>query len=277
MNRKQVVILVVLVVVIGAAGWFLRNRQETAMNATVGSMGKKLLGDFPVNDVVHIVVQQGTNVVNIARKDNLWRVAERKDYPANYSEISEFLLKAKDVKIVQVEDVGPSQLSRLELVPGGPTKGPTVVDFKDKSDKSIQSLTLGKKHMKKGGQPSPFGEGGDEGFPDGRYVKLGTSKEVDVISEAFSNIEPKPEQWLNKDFFKIEKPKTIAVTFPMATNSWKLTRETESADWKLADAKPGEQLDTGKVAAYRARSAPRRSMMSPSTRNPPSWAWTNQP
>ena len=151
------------------------------------------------------------------------------------------------MKIVQVEDVGPSQMSRLELVPNGASNGPTIVDFKDKSEKSIQSLTLGKKHMKKGGRPSPFGDTGEEGLPDGRYVKLGNSKEVDVISEAFSNIEPKPEQWLNKEFFKVEKPKSIAVTFPAATNSWKITRETESADWKLADAKAGEQLDTGKV------------------------------
>src|SRR5207247_3800152 len=87
------------------------------------------------------------------------------------------------------------------------------------------------------------------GFADGRYVKLGNDSEnVAVISDALSNIEPKPEQWLNKDFFKVEKARSISVNFPVATNSWKLSRESESGEWKLAEAKPGEQLDTSKAS-----------------------------
>jgi len=89
---------------------------------------------------------------------------------------------------------------------------------------------------------------GDEGWPDGRYVKTGDSDSVALISEGLANIEPKPDQWLNKDFFKIEKVRSVAVAFPNATNSWKLTRETESAEWKLAEAKPGEQLDASKAS-----------------------------
>src|SRR5213075_2206811 len=88
-----------------------------------------------------------------------------------------------------------------------------------------------------------------EGFPDGRYVKVGTDSEnVSVISDALANIEPRPEQWLNKDFFKVEKAKSVAVNFPNATNSWKLTRESETGEWKLADAKPTEQLDSSKAS-----------------------------
>jgi hypothetical protein len=72
---------------------------------------------------------------------------------------------------------------------------------------------------------------------------------VAVISDPLSNIEPKPENWLNKDFFKVEKVKTVAVNFPEATNSWKLSRETEAGEWKLADAKPNEQLDSSKTSS----------------------------
>src|SRR5712675_67358 len=148
-------------------------------------------------------MKQGTNDLNLAKKDNLWRVGERKDYPANYSQIAEFLLKAQDLKVVQSEDVGPSQLPRLWLVPGNATNAALVVDFKDKSDKTLKSLLLGKKHMKKSDRPSPYGDMGEEGFPDGRYVKRGDSPNVAVISDALANIEPKPDQWLNKDFFKV--------------------------------------------------------------------------
>jgi Domain of unknown function (DUF4340) len=105
---------------------------------------------------------------------------------------------------------------------------------------------LGKAHMKKSNRPSPMG---DEDWPDGRWVKVGTDSDTAaLISDALSNIEPKPDAWLDKDFFKIEKVRSISVTFPVATNSWKVSRETESGDWKLADAKAGEQLDTSKTS-----------------------------
>ena len=67
------------------------------------------------------------------------------------------------------------------------TNSALFVDFKDKSDKTIKSLILGKKHMRKSDRPSPLGEMGDEGFPDGRYVKLSDSDNVAVISDALSN------------------------------------------------------------------------------------------
>jgi len=250
MNRKQLLILLFLMAVVGGAGLLLHRQNQTAWHTADKTIGRKLLGaNFPVNDVALIAIKQATNELDLAKKDNLWRVRQRNDYPASFSQIGEFLLKAADLKVVQSEKVGPSQLSRFALVPGTGTNAALEVDFKDQNGKALGSLLLGKKHFHKSAQPSPMGEMGDEGWPDGRYVKTGSSaSDVDLISDALSNIEPKPEQWLNKDFPKIEKLRSLAVTFPKATNSWKLTRETETGEWKLAEPKPGEQLDTGKTS-----------------------------
>src|SRR5438105_9322116 len=127
MNRKQLVILLVLVVVLGGAGLVLRQRQSASWQAGNSALGKKLLGDFPVNDVAHIALKQGTNELNVAKKNDLWAVRERDDYPANYSEISDFLLKARDLKVVQSEKVGASQLPRLALVTSAATNSALVV------------------------------------------------------------------------------------------------------------------------------------------------------
>lgn len=250
MNRKQLALLLFLLVVLGIAGLLIYNRQNDFTKAGDQAIGKKLMGDLPVNDVARLAIEQDTNKLTLVKKDNLWRVAERNDYPANYSQISELLLKLNDLKVVQTETVGKSQLPRLGLVPGLGTNAATVLDFKDANGKAIQSLVLGKKHMRKSNEPSPMGdesEGG--GWPDGRYVKTGKSETVAVISDALQNAEPKPEQWLDKDFFKVDKVRTISVAYPVATNSWKVTRETESGEWKLADAKPGEQLDSSKTSS----------------------------
>ncbi len=247
MNRKQLITLLVLVVLIGGACLMLLRNQNKSWQGANPALGKKLLGEFPVNDVGHIVIKQGTNELNLAKKD-IWRVRERNNYPADYSEVSGFLVKLQDLKIVQDEKIGPSQLPRLSLTPGPGSNAAVVVDFKDQNDKTIKSLLLGKKHMRKSDRPSPMGDLGEQGWPDGRYVKVANSENVSLVSEPFDRIEPKPEQWLNKDFFKIEKARSVAVTFPNATNSWKLTRETETGEWKLAEAKPTEQLDASKAS-----------------------------
>jgi hypothetical protein len=256
MNRKQFIILLVLVVVLGAAGLVLHQRNQSSWQGA-GRQGAalKLLGDLPVNDVASIVIKGGTNQLDLVKKDNLWRVKERDDYPANFDEIRSFLVKAADLKATQTEEIGASQLGRYKLLPPGPATNTAVqVELRDQSGKVIKSLLLGKTHMRKSeGRPSPMGEMGDnEGFPDGRYVMVGTgAKTVAVVSDPLSNLEAKPDQWLNKDFFKVEKIRSIAVAYPVATNSWKVTRETETAsDWKLAEAKPGEQLDSSKTSGF---------------------------
>ena len=250
MNRNQFSLLLFLVVVVGIAGLIVYNKQNDLATEGNAAIGKKLLPNLQVNDVAHIALKQGTNELNLAKKDGTWRVRERKDYPANYSQISEFLIKAADLKVVQSEKIGPSQLGRLELVPGQGTNAAVEVAFKDQNDKQLQSLLLGKKHMQKSKSPSPYGDMGDNSWPDGRYVQVGgNSRSVDVISDALADVEPKPDKWLNKDFFKVEKVRSVAVEFPQTTNSWKLTRETESGEWKLAGAKPEEKLDSTKTAS----------------------------
>lgn len=247
MNLKQLGILIVAVVIIGGAGLMLRNRQQSSWTGGGAEVGKKLLGDFPLNDVAHISVQHGTNELNLVKKDDFWRVRERGNYPANFSQISELLLKLRDLKIVQTEDIGPSQLARMELARGQGSNSAVVAEFNDSSDKAIRILLLGKMHMKK--SPTPSQMEGPDGFPDGRYVEVGTnSPQVALISDPLENLDANPDQWLNKDFFKIEKPKSIEIDFPVATNSWKLTRETEAGDWKLANTNAGEELDSAKLA-----------------------------
>src|SRR5215467_3621651 len=156
MNRKQLIIMLVLVALIGGAGIILVNRQNDSWKGNNAAIGKKLLGDIPVNDVTHIVFKQGTNELNLAKKD-IWRVRERNNYPANYSEISDFLLKVRDLKIVQSEKIGPSQLQRLSLSTGAGTNSAMQVEFKDQAEKTVKSLLLGKKHTRKSNRPSPYG------------------------------------------------------------------------------------------------------------------------
>lgn len=251
MNRKQFITLLVLVVLLGGGGLVVYHNQQKAQSSGNATIGRKLFTDLPVNDITHLTIRRGTNEVNLVRQDDLWRVRERQDYPANFSEISAFLLKVRDLKAAQTEQVGASQLPRLQLATSGQgTNAPVVIEFKGQNDKAIATLLLGKMHLNSRGAASMPGGEGEAGWPDGRYVKTGADSEnVAVISDPLENIEPKPESWLSKDFIRVEKPRAIQVEFPVATNSWTVTRETESGEWKLAGTKPGEELDPGKSSS----------------------------
>jgi hypothetical protein len=246
MNRKQLVVLLVLACVIGGTWLWMRQRNSDAWEGGEKGIGQKLLPNLAVNAVAQITIKTGTNELNLARRENLWRVRERNDYPANFSRISELLLKLADLKVAQTEEVGPSQLARFALVSPGPvTNTGTLVELKDTNGKTLHTLLLGKRHIRKPGAESPI-EGA--GWPDGRYVQAGGGKNVAVISDTLDSVQCQPQQWLNKEFFSIDKPRTVALQFHDATNSWKLVRASETNDWQLDRAKPGEALDSSKIS-----------------------------
>lgn len=245
MNRKQLVILVVLALVLGGLGlYFYKSGQAEYQHRDAG-IGEKLLVDLPVNEIAQVTIKSRDGEVHLV-KDDVWVVKERASYPAAFPEISEFLRKLWDLKPVQSQQIGQSQWSRLELTPPAPDAGTNtavLVELAGKDGKLIRSILLGKKQNRDSG-----GQMG--GFPVGRWIALPDNKEtVFVVSETFSEVEPKPDQWLNKDFFKVEKLKAVSLTSPQATNSWSLVRTNESAEWALADRKEGEDLDKTKLSS----------------------------
>ncbi len=256
MNRKQLILIVLAGVIIGAASLLLWKKDQSGWKQATRPR-ELLLPGFPVNDIAQIQIKSAAGELNLAKKEERWAVLERANFPANFNDISDLLRKLVEMKPGDPVEIGASQLGRLELLePGKGTNTGTKVEFKDKTGKTAVTLLLGKKQMKKSPGGSPFG-GGD--FPDGRYLMLGSDlQSVCLLKETFSNVEPKAESWLDKEFFKIEKIKSISLVFTNATNSWRMSRETETGEWKLAEPGKDETLDN--VKASSAGSA----MMNPS-------------
>lgn len=246
MNRKQLTTLVVIAAVLGLLGWIAYRQRTAPYEESTGRMGEKLIPDFPLNEVARLTIRQSSNELNLVKQEDVWAVRERGGYPANFGNISDFLRKVWDMKVTQPVRVGPSRLPALELVPVDQGGTATLVQFKDSKGALLHSLLLGAKHMKESPAASQFGGGS---WPDGRYVMVGTNiQSVAMVNDPMSNIEPKPEDWLKKDWFKVEKLKAVSVVSTNATNNWKLVRETDGGEWKLADAKGDEKADSSKVS-----------------------------
>src|SRR3954466_2868903 len=144
MNRKQLTTLIVAGLLIGAAAILISKNKDKMQATSNERIGKQVVKNFPLNDVERITVKHGSEQMNLTRKDGRWVVAERADYPANFGSVSEFLRKVWDLKVAQPVPITEKQLTRLELTP----QSGTVVEFKDKSGKVLNTLLLGKKHMR---------------------------------------------------------------------------------------------------------------------------------
>ncbi|MFN7085371.1 MAG: hypothetical protein ACK4N4_01945 [Burkholderiales bacterium] len=243
MNRKQFLILVIALVVLGGAGLALFWQDIAAYRAAGARIGAKLLPGLKISEVAQVVLQDAKAQVTLVRKDNTWVVRERGDYPANVQGISELLIKLAELKVVQSEAVAESLLPRLELAM--PAKGEgsgTLVEFRDVAGKTLASLVLGKKVLKKDPlNPLP---GARDGVPAGRYVLVAGGKGggVAVVSDPLDGAHADPAKWLSRNFFKAERIRTLAVAGEGAL-AWKISRDEEYGQWKFAAG--GGELDGG--------------------------------
>jgi hypothetical protein len=245
MKGKHFALLFLLVALAGSAGYFLYQDNTASWNAATGTAGGKVI-EFPINDVARVTIKATGGELNLVKQGDEWTVQERAGYSAAFDQVSDLIRKLWELKTVQEVKVGPSQFPRLELVePGKEGAAGTVVELKDKDGKKLAALLIGKSFLKK----SAGMAGDSEGFPAGRYVVPLGRTNVSLVSETLDSVATKPEPWLKRDFFSIENVKSIKLAGQDESQRWTLTRENATAEWKLADAKPDETIDSAKVSS----------------------------
>lgn len=171
MKGKQLALVLVLLVALGAIALFLNQRNSASWSESATTSSGKVV-DFQLNDVTQVTIREGTAELSLVKKDDVWGVKERADYPAAFDKVSSILRKLWELRPVQDVKVGPSQLGRLQLEEPGQGSGKGIlIELKGAGDKRLAALLLGKKHLKN--QEQPGIEGG--GFPMGRYVMDSTA------------------------------------------------------------------------------------------------------
>ncbi len=235
MNRKQFLMLLVAVAVLGGAGLAMFWKDISGYKESGAKIGAKVLPNLKAADATEIRLKDAKNEVTLVSKKGSWSVKERGGYPADVGEISELLAKLVEAKVVQSEALGESLYPRLNLAEPkdkGSAEGTgTLLELKDKESKPIAKLIFGKVSLKKDpGNPLPNAV---DGVPAGRWmVAPGTIPGAVVLSDPFANVDAKAGKWLAKNFFKADRIKTLTVGEGAA--QWKITRELEYSQWKFA-------------------------------------------
>lgn len=258
MGTKALIRLVIALAVLGGVAAILHYAGSGGAVSEVGSSTdkKKVFDDFPINEVAKIVIKEKKGSVVLAKGAKSWEVAERGGYPADAEPVVGLLRKIWDLNVVQPITIGRAQYGRLNLLDPSSAdakEGETalLLTFQDKEGKDLASLWLGKVYERSEGRPDPFG-GGMAKTDAGRYVKRGDGNSVYLVGETFADIKTEAPGWLDKDFFKVEKVKSIEIATAAKGDDWKLERAEEAGDFTLANAAAAEKLDPNKVSSMKA-------------------------
>ena len=209
MNRKQFLILVVALLVLGGVGIALFWQNIADYRASGAKIGAQAPAGVQARRCRASATARCQANVTLVRKENRWVVQEREGLSRRLQGDQRSHLKLVDLKVMQADPVGESLLPRVELVEPGKGEGAgTLIEMKDAAGKTLATLVLGKKVLKKDpGNPLPAAQ---DGVPAGRYVRVLSGKErVVVVSDPLNNAEALPGRWLDKDFFKAERIKTL--------------------------------------------------------------------
>jgi hypothetical protein len=245
MSGKQFILVLAALAVLVAGVWGTLKWQRTNYEVADSRIGQKLLTGFKVDDVAQIeIVEPGATLV-LVRTEQGWTVKERGGYPAEVGAIRDLLLKLEALKVIQAEGINDALRPRMQLAAPGsgakPEETGTLLELKGRDGKSLAALVLGKKATKQANMPGLAGEN----IPSGRYVLVASDPErMNVVAEPFATVAAKPQQWLSRDYLRVERLKSLTVLGPDSKERWSVARPDEASGWTWSA--PGK-LDGGKA------------------------------
>jgi hypothetical protein len=255
MGTKTLIRLVIALAVVGGIATILNYTNSGGVSEVTSSTTKKKIFDqFPLNDVAKVeIVGRGTSLT-LSKGEALWEVNERDGYPADAEPIIKLLRDIWALEVVQPITIGRSQFGRLSLIKPSEAddeeEAATILTFSNAEGDSLASLWLGKVYERSDNRPNPMG-GGMAMTDAGRYVKTGDSNAVYLVGQTFNEATTEAPDWINKNFFKVTRIKSIELLTGDKANDWKLARNEPEGDLTLLGAKEGEELDQAKVTSMK--------------------------
>jgi Domain of unknown function (DUF4340) len=238
MNARLALVLLVLLVVLGGGALVYRYQENARRPENLATLGRPLLKDLRAADIAAIRIVEPKATLTLQRKEDGWVLAERRGFPADPARLREFVLKLLELKVGQSEPIGEQDRARLKLDASG-----TRIELAAADGKPLAKLVAGKNYFRR------EVENPDRAAADGRFVALpGEEGTVYVIADPLAQASAKSADWIDRTSFQVEKVKTMEVRLANGER-WRLERAADNADWKLAGAKPGEKLDSGRANA----------------------------
>jgi len=236
MKKNHLLLLLAVAIVVGLVCIYFQISQSARWNDS--KTDRTIFQNLAVNDITKVQIRSAPASVTLEKKGDEWRVAERDDYPADFTKIRDLIKILWELKAGQEMQVGPSQLGRLKLIePGQGTETGIEIELQGEKEKQMASLIIGKSVDR-----SNVANGS---AATGRFIYNPAVKDrVYLVSESFFSVDPvNVGSWLDKTFIAPGELEEIDQAAWSNNPGWKLIRKDSKADWQLLDLGPGETLD----------------------------------
>jgi len=243
MNRKQFLVSLAVLVVLGIAAAAVVLSDRSSWNAAETKVGQKVIPGLKIADVAEIAIRDSSGEVHLVRAKDGWTVRERADFPADTGRIGELLVTLAELKAVQSEALPADERTRLDLQEPKTGSAPgagVALKLKDAKGAELGRLLLGKQIFKNA-ESASLGAARTEA--SGRYVLAGADAGTMLaVAEPFAQVVTKPQDWLVKDLLRVDVAKTVSSTDKNGRHRWIVSRKTDGADWTLAGSKAKPDL-----------------------------------
>src|SRR5437879_6437914 len=99
MKKQHLLILLAVAIVAGLAGIYSQVSRSTRWGET--KTDRTIFQNLPVNDVTTIQIRSAPASVTLEKKGDQWGVAERDDYPADFTKIRDLIKTLWELKAGQ--------------------------------------------------------------------------------------------------------------------------------------------------------------------------------
>lgn len=173
-----------------------------------------------------VLVSGPDHSVELVRRDNIWRVAERYDYPANFEQLSGLLDQLSRAKLIERKTARVESHDSLDVVVGPQSRGHRV-DF---PGLDLEPLIVGRTAT----------------LRSGTFVRLGEEAQV-WLADRTVEITADPALWLESQILTIPESQILGMAALDGQGSalFDVNRDPASGDLSLANLPEGRTLRYG--------------------------------
>lgn len=215
MNRRNWILLIVLVIQAGLIGWLYWPKPA----ATAAG---PLLPALAADQITGVTIEDNTNRVELAQVEGQWVLADRGNYPATTLAVTEFISDVLAIDTSRLVATSPASYARLQV---------SDADF-------VRRITL---HTGDGDEKVVYlGTAPNAGSV---HVRAGDGNNVYLADGALSGAARTDlAGWIDTTYVSLDPASLQRLTITNGNGAMEVIRDGEGA-WSLVDLEAGETLD----------------------------------
>ena len=193
--KTFLMLLLVMGVLAGAAFYLYFN--DTIDNRSQQA-GEKLIDALPLEKVSKIIITSNQEIIRLKKEDALWVLENRFGYLADFSAITNLVLRLKETIICRSFKASEDAVLRLGLTLPDPDSGNTEaesvgIEIRDFKDTVLAQVILGVTRAK------AVGSG------DGNYVMFPKGDLIFLVDKHFNDVGKTSNDWIKENIIDVDK------------------------------------------------------------------------